>query len=97
VRPGPARLEPVLAQDGLVLEIGCGNGRLTRHLVAAGHRVLATDASPGMLDLAREALPGTEFARLARPDDPVPPADAVIGTGHALNYLLARSRICNVP
>jgi SAM-dependent methyltransferase len=81
------RLEPVLALDGLVLEIGCGTGMLTRHLVAAGHRVLATDASPAMLEVARQALPGTEFARLALPDDPVPPADAIIGTGHALSYL----------
>jgi SAM-dependent methyltransferase len=80
-------LEPVLARGGLVLEVGCGTGLLTRHLVAAGHRVLATDASAAMLDLAREALPGTEFARLTLPDDPVPPADAVVGTGHALNYL----------
>jgi SAM-dependent methyltransferase len=82
-------LEPVLARGGLVLEIGCGTGLLTRHLVAAGHRVLATDASPAMLDLAREALPGTEFARLSLPGDPVPPVDAVVGTGHALNYLNA--------
>jgi SAM-dependent methyltransferase len=80
-------LEPVLARGGLVLEIGCGSGLLTRHLVAAGHRVLATDASPAMLDLAREALPGTEFAPLALPGDPVPPADAIVGTGHALSYL----------
>jgi SAM-dependent methyltransferase len=80
-------LKPVLARGGIVLEIGCGSGRLTRHLVAAGHRVLATDASPAMLDLAREALPGTQFARLTLPDDPVPPVDAIVGTGHALNYL----------
>jgi SAM-dependent methyltransferase len=80
-------LEPALARDGLVLEIGCGSGLLTSHLVAAGHRVLATDASPAMLDLAREALPGTEFAQLTLPDDPVPPAAAIVGTGHALSYL----------
>jgi SAM-dependent methyltransferase len=80
-------LEPIRARGGLVLEIGCGTGLLTRHLVAAGHRVLATDASPAMLDLAREALPDTQFARLTLPDDPIPPAHAVVGTGHALNYL----------
>ncbi len=80
-------LEPVLARDGLVLEIGCGTGLLTQRLVAAGHQVLATDASPAMLELAREVLPGTQFARLSLPDDPVPPADAIVGTGHALNYL----------
>ena len=32
--------------DGLVLEFGCGSGALTRHLLAAGLRVVATDASP---------------------------------------------------
>jgi SAM-dependent methyltransferase len=47
-------LTPV--RDGLVLEFGCGSGALTRHLLAAGLRVIATDASPDMLDLARDAL-----------------------------------------
>ena len=43
-------LEPVRDRGGLVLEIGCGSGLLTRHLVDAGHLVLATDASPAMLE-----------------------------------------------
>ena len=81
------RLEPIRQRGGLVLEIGCGTGQLTRHLVGAGHRVLATDASPAMLDQASAALPGIEFRRLTLPDDPVPPADAIVSTGHALNYL----------
>lgn len=80
-------LEPVRAHDGVVLEIGCGSGLLTRHLLGAGHRVIATDASPAMLELAREVAPGADLRRLALPDDPVPPADAIVGTGHALNYL----------
>ena len=50
-----ALLEPVLARNGLVVEIGCGSGLLTRYLIDAGHRVIATDASPAMLDLARES------------------------------------------
>ena len=37
-------LAPV--RGGLVLELGCGSGALTRHLLAAGLRVIATDASP---------------------------------------------------
>lgn len=81
-------LEPVLARDGLVLEIGCGSGLLTRYLVAAGHRVMATDASPAMLDLARDYVgEGAEIQRLTLPDDQVPAADAIVGVGHALNYL----------
>jgi SAM-dependent methyltransferase len=81
-------LEPVRARNGLVVELGCGSGRLTRHLVDAGHRVVATDASPAMLDLARQYVPGVEeFRLLALPDDPIPAADAIVSVGHVLNYL----------
>lgn len=83
-----ALLEPVAARDGLVVEVGCGSGLLTRHLVDAGHRVIATDASPAMLDIARAHVPEALDHRLvALPDDPLPEADAVVSTGHALSYL----------
>jgi SAM-dependent methyltransferase len=81
-------LEPVRERGGSVLEIGCGSGLLTRYLVDAGHRVTATDASPAMLELARETVPDANaIETLALPDDPVPAADAIVGIGHALNYL----------
>src|SRR3954469_10551662 len=78
--PGILRLlEPVRQRGGLVLEIGCGSGLLTGHLVDAGLRVIATDASPAMLDLARRDVPGAEEVRaLVPPDDPVPAVDAVV-------------------
>jgi len=83
-----ALLEPVRARDGLVVELGCGSGLLTRFLTDAGHRVIATDASPAMLDLAHEYAAGAqEIRRLTLPDDPIPAADAIVSTGHALNYL----------
>jgi SAM-dependent methyltransferase len=79
-------LTPV--RDGLVLEFGCGSGALTRHLLAAGLRVIATDASPDMLDLARDALgPEADLRELTLPGDALPAADAVISTGHVLSYL----------
>jgi hypothetical protein len=31
-------LLPVRQRRGVVLELGCGSGHLTRHLLAAGHR-----------------------------------------------------------
>jgi SAM-dependent methyltransferase len=81
-------LEPIRKRNGLVLEIGCGTGLLTKYLVEAGHRVIATDASPAMLAIAREAVPDAEGIRtLVLPDDPIPAADAIVGIGHALNYL----------
>jgi SAM-dependent methyltransferase len=87
--PGILRLlEPVMARGGLVVELGCGSGLLTRELVDAGHRVIATDASPAMLDLARETIgAAAEVRRLTLPDDPIPSCDAVVSVGHALNYL----------
>jgi SAM-dependent methyltransferase len=81
-------LEPVRARGGLVVELGCGSGLLTKHLVDAGHRLVATDASPAMLDLARSHAAGAEAIRLlALPDDPIPAADAIVSVGHVLNYL----------
>ncbi|HEV3134959.1 MAG TPA: class I SAM-dependent methyltransferase [Acidimicrobiia bacterium] len=83
-----ARLEPVRDRSGLVVELGCGSGLLTGYLLDAGHRVVATDASPAMLELARAGVPGAEDVRQVRlPDDPIPDADAIVGVGHALNYL----------
>jgi SAM-dependent methyltransferase len=84
--PGVLRLlEPV--RGGLVVELGCGSGLLTGPLRDAGHRVVATDGSPAMVALAREQLPGADVRRLVLPEDPVPPADAVVGVGHVLSYL----------
>ena len=81
-------LEPVRERGGLVVELGCGSGLLTRHLVDAGLRVIATDASPAMLELARTVAPGAAaIERLTLPDDPIPECDAIVSVGHALNYL----------
>jgi SAM-dependent methyltransferase len=82
-------LAPVRAQRGVVLEVGCGTGLLTRELVAAGHRVIASDASPAMLEIARELVGNTaqELRQLTLPDDPLPRVDAIVAVGHPLNYL----------
>ncbi len=39
----------------LTLDLGCGEGRVSRDLLAAGHRVVALDGSPGMARAAHEA------------------------------------------
>ena len=80
-------LEPVRRDGGLVLELGCGSGLLTRHLLDAGHRVMATDASPAMLELAQREVAEADLRLLTLPDDPVPPADAIVSVGHVLSYL----------
>lgn len=83
-----ALLDPVRDRSGLVLELGCGSGLLTRHLIDAGHRVIATDASEAMLELAREVAHGAESVRrLVLPADPLPDCDAIVSVGHVLSYL----------
>lgn len=87
-------LEPVREQGGQVLELGCGTGHLTRHLVRAGLRVIATDASPAMLAIARAQLGGTaEIRQLTLPGDALPAADAIVAAGHILSYLPGEAAI----
>ena len=89
-----ALLASVRERDGLVIELGCGTGHLTRHLLKGPHRVIATDASPAMLELARHQAPNVEDLRLlVLPDDPIPAADAIVSVGHVLNYLPSDSAI----
>jgi SAM-dependent methyltransferase len=89
-----ALLASVRERDGLVVELGCGSGHLTRHLLNGGHRVIATDASPAMLELARRHAPNVEDLRLlVLPDDPIPMADAIVSVGHVLSYLHDESAI----
>lgn len=89
-----ALLEGVRDRNGDVLELGCGSGLLTKHLVDAGHRVTATDASESMLALAAAHAGGVDgLRRVVLPDDPLPAADAIVSVGHVLNYLPGRAAI----
>lgn len=44
-----------------MLDLGCGEGRLSRRLSALGYRVVAIDASPTLVRLAREADPDGDY------------------------------------
>jgi len=43
------------------LEIGCGEGRVSRDLTARGHAVVGLDSAPTLLAAAREADPGGAY------------------------------------
>ena len=51
--------------DGLVCELGCGTGQMTRRLAAAGYDMIGIDLSEDMLEVAREqeygACDGEEY------------------------------------
>jgi SAM-dependent methyltransferase len=57
----PSFFELVPAPGRATLEIGCGEGRVTRDLVARGHRMTSVDASPTLLAAAEEAYPDAEY------------------------------------
>jgi len=42
--------------DSPILELGCGTGRVLKHLAKAGFRVTGIDASRPMLDIARQSI-----------------------------------------
>jgi ubiquinone/menaquinone biosynthesis C-methylase UbiE len=43
------------------LEVGCGEGRVVRDLVARGHRVTGLDASPTLVSAAAQADPASRY------------------------------------
>jgi SAM-dependent methyltransferase len=43
------------------LDLGCGEGRVSRDLARLGHRVVGVDLSPALVDAARAADPDLEF------------------------------------
>jgi ubiquinone/menaquinone biosynthesis C-methylase UbiE len=51
-----ARIEP-----GRALDAACGTGRHAAVLAELGHEVVGVDASPAMLERARERIPGADF------------------------------------
>ena len=47
----------------LTIDLGCGEGRLTRHLKSSGHQVIGIDASPSLVAAARASDPSMSILR----------------------------------
>jgi ubiquinone/menaquinone biosynthesis C-methylase UbiE len=63
-------LASVPAPGRMTIDVGCGEGRVTRDLRALGHRVVGIDAAPSMVAAAREADPGGEYLLASGTDLP---------------------------
>lgn len=51
----PELIHREIGEDAEILELGCGSGRITHPLIALGHRVVAVDFNPEMLELIEGA------------------------------------------
>ncbi len=76
----------VPAPGGLTLEVGCGEGRVTRDLAARGHRVVSLDGSTTLLRHARASDPSGRYVQGAA--DSLPFGDGVADVVVAYNALM---------
>jgi trans-aconitate 2-methyltransferase len=85
-----------LAPDATVLDVGCGTGRVTEALVALvpRGRVLALDASPDMVELARQRLGdgATVWCQNVLELELEEPVDAIVSTA-ALHWVPDHDRL----
>jgi len=75
------RFAALVDRDARILDYGCGYGRLTGELYAAGyHDVTGVDPAPRMIERARSAYPQIAFATLDSAEPPFADAsfDAVL-------------------
>jgi SAM-dependent methyltransferase len=70
-----------------VVDLGAGTGKLTRSLAALGHRVVAVEPLPEMLDRLRSAVPGVTAAAGTAESMPLPDGSAdVVACAQAFHW-----------
>jgi SAM-dependent methyltransferase len=72
---------------GLVVDLGCGSGILSRTASDAGYDVLGIDISPAMVALAKKSVPLGRFRVGSLLTAELPHCVAVTAVGECLNYL----------
>ncbi|MDA0185110.1 class I SAM-dependent methyltransferase [Solirubrobacter phytolaccae] len=79
-----AVVSALLPPSGSVLDVPCGNGRLSRRLAEAGYDVTGIDIAPGALALAPPGLRLLQGDLRALPD--IGPFDAALSWGNSFGY-----------
>ena len=81
-----------LSAGARVLDVGCGSGLLARELLTAGFSVHAVDASPAMIELARDYAPGAHVDVVRLPTG-LPPGFATSpGTSRSFRMVISFAR-----
>ena len=81
---------PLPAPGGPVLEVGCGEGRVTRDLRERGYDVTGLDLSPTLIAAASEQDPGGAYVEAAA--EALPFGDAELRAGGRLQQPHGRRR-----
>ena len=85
-------------EQGSILELGCGTGKMTRRLAAGGYDVTAVDASQEMLEIAKNSGDDgilyvlQDMAELELPGR----VDAAVSICDCMNYLLEEEQLLRV-
>jgi SAM-dependent methyltransferase len=77
-------------ERGLVVDVGCGSGILTRRLLDAGYDVLGIDRSPAMIRLARARAPEASYRVASLTSARIPSCAAVVAVGEIVSYVPSR-------
>jgi SAM-dependent methyltransferase len=77
-------------KGGLVIDLGCGSGILSRVVSESGYDVLGIDISEAMVALAQRLVPMGRFRVESLLTAELPPCVAVAAVGECLNYLFDR-------
>jgi SAM-dependent methyltransferase len=84
----PTLLELLPPPGRLTVDVGCGEGRVARELIARGHRVVGIEGSPALAAAAREAGPAFEVHVADAAAMPLPDgcADLAVASMSMLNF-----------
>lgn len=74
---------------GTALDAACGTGRYAAHLAELGHQVIGIDASPDMLAIATDKVPGAVFHRAELTSIPLP--------DQSVDLAVCALALCHVP
>ena len=93
-------LQEYAGSPGLVLELGCGTGRMTRLLAQAGYDMIGVDNSEEMLQIAKEAEGEAEdilyLLQDMREFELYGTVKAVVSVCDSLNYILEEEELLTV-
>src|SRR5688500_5513930 len=73
--------------SGLVVDLGCGGGILSRLVADAGFDVLGIDLSAAHIARARQRVPSGQFLVESLLSAAIPPCVAVAAIGECVNFL----------